>query len=89
MGKKTIVYLNPDERPEYKLDCDCRKPRAGLLLQAAQDFNIDLSQSYMIGDSDGDVATGIVAGCKQVVKITTNKTNALTIAIDELFSTNG
>lgn len=50
------------ERPEYKCDCDCRKPKPGLLLQAAKDFNIDLSQSYMIGDSDGDVKAGENAG---------------------------
>ena len=72
------------ERPEYKLDCDCRKPRAGLLLQAAQDFNIDLSQSYMIGDSDSDVATGIVAGCKKTVKVETNKANELKQIIELL-----
>lgn len=52
------------ERPEYKIDCDCRKPKPGLLLQAAQDFNIDLSQSYMIGDSENDVKAGKNAGCK-------------------------
>lgn len=46
------------ERPEYKFDCACRKPKAGLLLQAAEDFNIDLSQSYMIGDSENDAKTG-------------------------------
>lgn len=46
------------ERPEYKFDCECRKPKPGLLLQAAKDFNIDLSQSIMIGDSDTDIKTG-------------------------------
>lgn len=51
------------ERPEYKFDCDCRKPKPGLLLQAAKDFNIDLSQSYMIGDSDRDIEAGENAGC--------------------------
>ena len=52
------------ERPEYKFDCDCRKPKPGLLLQAAKDFNIDLSQSVMIGDSKNDVLSGRNAGCK-------------------------
>lgn len=46
------------ERPEYKFDCECRKPKPGLLLQATKDFNIDLSQSIMIGDSDTDIKTG-------------------------------
>lgn len=51
------------ERPEYKFDCECRKPKPGLLLQAAKDFNIDLSQSIIIGDSDSDVLSGLNAGC--------------------------
>lgn len=52
------------ERSEYKCECGCRKPKPGLLLQAAQDFNIDLGQSYMIGDSEHDVEAGDRAGCK-------------------------
>lgn len=52
------------ERPEYKFDCECRKPKPGLLLQAAKDFNIDLSQSIMIGDSENDRLAGERAGCK-------------------------
>ena len=67
----------PGERPEYKCDCDCRKPHPGLLRQAAQDFNIDLSESYMIGDSDRDVDVGINAGCKQSIQIPTNMDNVL------------
>lgn len=53
------------ERPEYKFDCDCRKPKPGLLLQAAKDFNIELSQSIMIGDSENDVKAGKNSGCKE------------------------
>lgn len=59
------------ERPEYKIDCDCRKPKPGLLLHASNDFNIDLSQSIMIGDSDNDVLAGKNAGCKISYKINT------------------
>ena len=51
------------ERPEYKFDCDCRKPKPGLLLQAAKDYNIDLSQSLMIGDCENDMLAGENAGC--------------------------
>ena len=54
------------EIPELKIDCDCRKPKPGMLLQAAQDFNIDLSASYMVGDSDMDVECGNNAGCRSV-----------------------
>ena len=52
------------ELPDYKFDCNCRKPKAGLLLQAAEDFNINLTQSYMMGDSDNDVMAGETVGCK-------------------------
>ena len=52
------------ERPEYKKVCECRKPKPGLLLAAAQKYNIDLSQSWMIGDSEIDMQAGINAGCK-------------------------
>ncbi len=55
------------ERSEYKIDCDCRKPKPGLLIQAAKDFNIDLSQSIMIGDSDRDVEAGENVGCKSIL----------------------
>ena len=59
------------EIPELKIDCDCRKPKAGMLLQAAKDFNIDLSASYMVGDADTDVQCGMNAGCTPV-RITDN-----------------
>lgn len=52
------------ERPEYKIDCECRKPRPGMLLKAAGDFNIDLSESWMIGDGENDIKAGQNAGCK-------------------------
>ena len=51
------------EVKELKIDCDCRKPKPGLLLQAAKDFNIDLSQSWMIGDAKSDILAGKNAGC--------------------------
>lgn len=53
----------PGERPEYKIDCDCRKPKPGMILQAAKKYNIDLSKSYMAGDDMRDVNAGINAGC--------------------------
>lgn len=49
-----------------KTDCDCRKPKPGLLLRAAEDFNIDLKNSWMIGDSENDIKAGLAAGCKAV-----------------------
>ncbi|MFH1657322.1 MAG: HAD family hydrolase [bacterium] len=52
---------------KYLADCACRKPKPGLLLQAARDLNIDLADSYMIGDGLTDVQAGTVAGCKTVL----------------------
>lgn len=52
------------EIPELKFNCDCRKPKPGMLIQAAKDFNIDLSKSWIIGDSENDIRCGINAGCQ-------------------------
>lgn len=54
------------ERPELKFDCDCRKPKAGMLLRAAEKYNIDLSESYMVGDGINDVQAGKNAGCTSI-----------------------
>ena len=72
------------ERPEYKCDCMCRKPKPGMLLQAAEDFNIDLSQSFMIGDGWRDVEAGKAAGCKGSILIEANKDNALLEAVNSI-----
>ncbi len=52
------------EIPELKIDCDCRKPKPGMLLQAAEDFHIDLSRSWMVGDGEADIRAGRSAGCR-------------------------
>ena len=52
------------ERPELKIECVCRKPNPGMLLRAADDFNIDLSKSWMVGDGENDIRAGQNAGCK-------------------------
>ena len=52
------------EIPELKFDCGCRKPKTGMLERAADDFNIDLSASWMVGDSENDIKCGLNAGCK-------------------------
>ncbi len=51
---------------ELKINCDCRKPKPGMLLRAAHDFNIDLGKSLMIGDKDKYVMAGKAAGCQTV-----------------------
>jgi D-glycero-D-manno-heptose 1,7-bisphosphate phosphatase len=54
----------------------CRKPRPGMLLQAAQEHNLDLSQSYMIGDALTDVQAGQAAGVKQTILLLTGRGQA-------------
>ena len=55
---------------QYLLDCDCRKERPGMLLQAAEDFGIDLQNSYMVGDKIVDVQAGKNAGCRSILVLT-------------------
>jgi D-glycero-D-manno-heptose 1,7-bisphosphate phosphatase len=50
--------------PPYRIDCDCRKPKPGLLQRAAADFGIDLAQSWMIGDRYGDIELAHNAGVR-------------------------
>ena len=52
------------EIPELKIDCDCRKPKPGMLIRAAEDFNIDLTTSWMIGVGENDTKAGKAAGCR-------------------------
>lgn len=49
---------------ELKTDCECRKPKPGMLLRAAEDLNIDLKASWMIGDSESDIKAGKSAMCQ-------------------------
>ena len=53
--------------PELAGPCDCRKPAPGMLLDAARGLDIDLDSSWMIGDTDDDVAAGAAAGCRTVL----------------------
>lgn len=55
------------EIPELKFDCECRKPKPGMLIKASYDFNIDLDKSWMIGDGKNDVLAGKNAGCRTVL----------------------
>jgi D-glycero-D-manno-heptose 1,7-bisphosphate phosphatase len=62
---------------EYATTCNCRKPAPGLLLQAARDYDIDLSQSWFIGDILNDVEAGRRAGCRTILLDNGNETEWL------------
>ncbi|MDY3552451.1 HAD family hydrolase [Gemmata sp. JC717] len=51
----------------YRVVCDCRKPRPGMLLTAARDLDIELSRSWMIGDKPCDAGAGHAAGCRSLL----------------------
>jgi len=84
------IYLcphHPDrgydgERAEYKVVCDCRKPKPGMLLQAAKELNIDLEASWMVGDSERDVQAGKSAGCRTA--LIGNKEVGQDVTVDSL-----
>ncbi len=72
-----IYYCPHDASPYITADnvlCNCRKPRPGMLLQAAKDFDIDLSASWMIGDILHDVEAGNRAGCRTILLDNGNET---------------
>ncbi len=55
------------EIPELKTICECRKPKPGMLLQAAKDYNIDLKKSFMVGDRESDIIAGNSVGCQSII----------------------
>ncbi len=57
----------PEENPAYKVACNCRKPAVGMIQDMAKRYHIDLSESYMVGDSTVDIQTGINAGLKTIL----------------------
>jgi D-glycero-D-manno-heptose 1,7-bisphosphate phosphatase len=54
----------------YRMDCECRKPKPGLLLKAGLEMGLDLEQSYLVGDNVTDVEAGIHAGAKSILVLT-------------------
>ena len=74
----------PEERKEFKVRCACRKPEPGLLLKAAKELNINVKESFMIGDRPSDVMAGENAGVKASVLIETNKVGALSDTLKTL-----
>lgn len=76
--KDTVIKINSYIKDKLKLDdilvcyhddsdnCECRKPKPGMLLQGSKKWNIDLKQSYMIGDRKKDIEAGERAGCKTI-----------------------
>lgn len=65
------IYYCPHHRegiiPSLAIDCDCRKPRPGMLLRAARDLDLDLERSWFLGDILDDTEAGHRAGCRTIL----------------------
>lgn len=71
---------HPDE------GCDCRKPKPKLLIAAAQAFQIDLSESFMVGDRDSDMNAGKKAGVKQTLLVTPDDEHSFRAAVQQILN---
>lgn len=60
----------PEENPAYKIPCECRKPKTGLIMKAAERYNIDIAESWIIGDMTMDIQTGVNAGMRTALVLT-------------------
>jgi len=61
------IYYCPHRQDE---NCECRKPKPGMLLQASQDYDIELDKAYLVGDSMRDIEAGASVGCKTILVVT-------------------
>lgn len=66
-GLITKVYYCPHDNHE---ECNCRKPRAGMLLSAAEEFDIDLAQSFLVGDAWTDIQAGLAVSARSILVMT-------------------
>lgn len=80
-GRIDHVYYCP-HRPDE--GCDCRKPRPGMILQAAKEAGLDLPRSYLIGDAESDLLAAVAAGC-QAVLVKTGRIPEKLVQIKEIY----
>ncbi len=66
-GARVDAFYFCPHHPEFTGTCACRKPEPGMLLQAAAEHGIELSRSWLIGDTAGDLGAGVAAGCRTVL----------------------
>ncbi|HEY2583446.1 MAG TPA: HAD family hydrolase [Mucilaginibacter sp.] len=62
----TDIFYCP-HHPDFTPECDCRKPKPGLLLQGIEKYNVDAAKSYFIGDRERDIEAGAAAGVKGIL----------------------
>jgi len=79
MGAELVGFYYCPHHPEgsvaeFAIECDCRKPGAGLILRAAEELGIDPAESWMVGDTLDDVEAGNRAGCRTILLDNGNET---------------
>ena len=87
------VYFCP-HHPDISGECPCRKPKPGMLLEAAKEFNIDLKNSILIGDKERDIQAGLNAGLKETYlfdersSVTVSDATKIVSTLGEIYSVN-
>jgi D-glycero-D-manno-heptose 1,7-bisphosphate phosphatase len=87
------VYFCP-HHPDISSTCNCRKPKPGMLLEAKEEFDVDLENSILVGDKESDIEAAISAGIKEIYlfdeKKIYNKSKATKIVskLEEIYSVN-
>lgn len=66
-GSRVCLHHPEGVVPALMQECQCRKPKPGMLIEAAHEYDVDLSSSWMIGDTDADVEAGRAAGVRTVL----------------------
>lgn len=86
------IYYCPHHPTEgigkYRIDCDCRKPKPGMLLRGAMELNLDLTRSFVIGDSVVDIQAGNSVGAKTILVLTGYGTTSLDTCTKENIAIN-
>jgi D-glycero-D-manno-heptose 1,7-bisphosphate phosphatase len=83
------VYYCPhhptEGKSEFRIDCRCRKPAPGMILQAGEEFNLNLKESILIGDGERDIEAGIRAGVGQVYWVSDNVSTGVNFSPTAIF----
>ena len=74
----------PEGNADFLIKCVCRKPKPGMILKAASEWDVDLQNSYLIGDKISDIQAGNAANLKQSILIETNTANALLATVRQI-----
>lgn len=83
--KITAVYHCP-HHPNFSGECDCRKPKPGMLMSAQRDLDIDMQNSILVGDKESDIEAGINAGVgKNILVRSGHKIDERSTMADEVF----